>query len=115
MRAHWLLPKRTARSKQTLTEFRLSLQAEKGTNRAMFRRGEDFGDPLAQIRERTTQNNRSFLFNLGTPFLLLSTPSCCRKARFSRAKLWCSLRAARIRIPSHCRVSIMGWSVEGTG
>ena len=53
MRAHWFLPKRTARtSKQTLTEFRLSLQAEKGTNRAMFRRGGDFGDPLGRVLPR---------------------------------------------------------------
>ena len=69
----------------------------------------------AQIRESTAQNTRSFLFSLGTPFLLLSTPSCCRKARFSRAKSRRSLRAALIKIPSHRSVSIMGRRVEGIG
>src|SRR5260370_4103698 len=62
----------------------------------------------AQIRESTTQNNRSFLFSLGTPFLLFSTLSCCRRDRFSRAKSVRSLTAAITRTPSHPRASIMG-------
>ena len=68
----------------------------------------------AQSRESTTQNNRSFFFSLGTPFLLLGTPSCCRKARFSNAKSRRSLRVALIKNPSHRSVSIMGWSVDVT-
>src|SRR5262249_23639738 len=60
-----------------------------------------------QIAESSTQNTRSFLRSLGTPFFLLSTPSCCRKARFSRARSPRSLRAATMRIASHRSISIM--------
>src|SRR5215831_18121715 len=63
--------------------------------------------PMGPVPESTTQNTRSFLRSLGTPFFLLSTPSCCRKARFSRARLPRSLKAAQIRIASHRSVSIM--------
>jgi hypothetical protein len=68
----------------------------------------------AQMRESTTQNHRSFLRSRGTLFRLLSTPRCWRRARFSNAKSRRSRTAARIRIPSHRSVSIMGCSVRGT-
>jgi len=68
-----------------------------------------------QIPESTTQNTRSFLRSLGTAFFLLSTPSCCRKARFSRARSPRSLRATTMRIASHRSISIMERSMEGTG
>src|SRR6516225_3376329 len=70
--------------------------------------------PRAQIRESTTQNNRSFLFSLGTAFLLFSTLSCCRRARFSKAKSRRSLTAVSSKTPSHRSISIMGCSVRGT-
>jgi hypothetical protein len=56
------------------------------------------------------QNTRSPFFNLGTPRLLLSTPNCGRKAKFSKAKSQRSLRVAIIKVPSHRIASIMGWS-----
>src|SRR5215469_8675830 len=69
----------------------------------------------AQIRESTTQNSRSFLPSLGALFLLFSTASCWRRARFSSTKSRRSRTAALIRIPSHRNVSIMARSLEGIG
>src|SRR6516225_4483342 len=68
----------------------------------------------AHSRASATQNTRSFPLSLGTPFRLFSTPSCCRRAKFSRAKSRRSRRAATITIPSQRIASIMVWSVEGT-
>src|SRR5215831_9960903 len=63
--------------------------------------------PMGPVPESTTQNTRSFLRSLGTPFFLLSTASCCRKARFSRVRSPRSLRAATMKIASHRSISIM--------
>ena len=57
----------------------------------------------AHIQERTNQNTRSPFFSLEAPFLVFSTPNCCRKAEFSRAKSQRPLRATnQYSQPSHC-------------
>ena len=56
-------PERTSHSsKQLLTEFRLSFQAEARTNRARFRRGRDFGETQAGVEEAITAIGATLLY-----------------------------------------------------
>ena len=68
-----------------------------------------------QIRERTIQNTRSWLCSFGRLTERRRTINCCRRAKFSAAKLARGIKHARAKPMSRRKVSVFMDSLSANG